>query len=310
MILGVLFFNQQTFLDPVKIINFIILFNKMSATGPALGLKILILGSRGLIGSSLTRHISDRHTVTEWDIAITNDHDLRNPDCVPEMSEFDFVFFLAYDIGGSKYLEKQDSSTEFINNNQLIMINVFRELERSKKPFIFASSQMQNMYGPYGALKRLGEQYTSIIGGLSVRFWNIYGHETVSLKSHVVPDLLDKYTRTGTIDLLTDGTELKQFLHTYDSAKALECCMRNYATFIGRKVVDVTSFEWITVYDLASIIVDVCAGPERSPDSVIMRGSKIDKCPITEPDPFILDYWKPEISLIDGITSIKSYCSI
>ena len=57
------------------------------------------------------------------------------------------------------------------------MAQTFGFLEKYKKPFVFASSQMSNMsYSPYGVLKRVGELYTRSLKGLTVKFWNVYGY--------------------------------------------------------------------------------------------------------------------------------------
>ena len=165
-------------------------------------MKILVLGSEGIIGNGLCKKLKTLgHEVSGWDILLGPEQDLRIS--APDMSSFDFVFFLAYDIGGSKYLINK--TTSFINNNMKIMINTFDELEKSGTPFIFASSQMQNMDHPYGTLKRIGENYTTILGGLSIRFWNVYDYEEVSVKSHVIPDFIKQFINTGRIKLLTDG---------------------------------------------------------------------------------------------------------
>ena len=75
------------------------------------------------------------------------------------------------------------------------MANAFGLIEKYKKPFVFASSQMSNMsYSPYGVLKRVGELYTKSLGGLIVKFWNVYGIEKdmtkhMSLQISFVKDL-------------------------------------------------------------------------------------------------------------------------
>jgi hypothetical protein len=59
-----------------------------------------------------------------------------------------------------------------------IMSNTFDTIKKFDKPFIFASSQMAEMgYSSYGMLKALGEKITDL-GGLVVKFWNVYGYET------------------------------------------------------------------------------------------------------------------------------------
>ena len=141
---------------------------------------ITVLGSSGQIGAYLSEYLSRKgHIVREFDIVngihqdmthITNTY-LRNA-----IMESDFVFFLAFDVGGSRYLKKYQHTFDFVNNNTRLMANTFGLLEQYDKPFIFASSQMSNMsYSPYGTLKRLGELYTESLGGLVVKFWNVYG---------------------------------------------------------------------------------------------------------------------------------------
>ena len=61
----------------------------------------------------------------------------------------DFVFVLAFDVGGSRYLKKYQHTFDFVNNNTRMMANVFDLLGKYKKRFVFASSQMSNMsYSP------------------------------------------------------------------------------------------------------------------------------------------------------------------
>lgn len=255
-------------------------------------MRVLVVGSEGVIGSALVKRlVSSGHEVHGFDLKKSPEEDLRVR--APDVATFDFVFFLAYDIGGSKYLESQ--TTRFISDNLRIMLNMFSVLEG--KRFVFASSQMQNMDNPYGTLKRIGEHYTRLLGGVSARFWNVYGPEEVGIKSHVIPDLIQSHKDKGRIDLLTDGQEKRQFLHTEDCANALEAIMTNYIQ-IDRPSVDVTSFEWTKIIDLARLI---------SPD--VNPGSKCDSVQTlhNEPDDYILKFWTgPEISLKDGISRFSN----
>jgi nucleoside-diphosphate-sugar epimerase len=261
-------------------------------------MKILVLGSEGVIGAALCKHLeSCDHEVMRWDIKLTNDHDLSNSLNVYRLKsvidETDFVFFLAYDVGGAKYI--WDVDLDFVNRNNMIMINTFNLLENKK--FIFASSTMFNMDNVYGTLKYMGEHYTRKLGGLSARFWNVYGPEEVSEKSHVITDMIHKYKTKGYIDLMTDGEEERQFLHTDDCAKCLTKVMNNYDE-IRRQTdsVDITSFESTRIIDVAKYI---CEDVRSSAKNMNTHDR------FNEPRPFILDYWKPEISLKEGIASLR-----
>merc|ERR1712078_80242 len=110
-----------------------------------------------------------------------------------------------------------------------MMTNAFRYLEQYKVPFIFASSQMSSMsYSPYGVMKRVGELYTKSLGGLIVKFWNVYGIEKDIEKSHVITDFIRKGFETGKIEMMTDGTEKREFLYAEDCCEALETIMESY----------------------------------------------------------------------------------
>ena len=131
-------------------------------------MKITVLGSSGQIGSYLTEYLrSKNYFVREFDIVNSQDQDMTH---IPNVylrnaiMDSDFVFFLAFDVGGSHYLKKYQNTFKFINNNTRMMANVFGYLEQYRVPFIFASSQMSNMsYSPYGVMKRVGELYTNCL---------------------------------------------------------------------------------------------------------------------------------------------------
>lgn len=260
-------------------------------------MSILVLGSEGVIGKSLcTELIKNGYIVKRWDIKISPHHDLsnfKNLQLLKEaVNESDFVFFLAYDVGGSKYI--LNSGITFINNNILIMLNTFNVLD--KKKFIFTSSTMYNMSHVYGTLKHLGEKYTSKLGGLSVRLWNVYGSEKSSDKSHVIADMIHSYKTKGYIDLMTSGDEKRQFLHSDDCAKALIALMINYHRVLEKEsIIDVTNFYWTSIKELAKIICD----DVRVTDVKVSTHDRQN-----EPSKFILNYWKPTISLASGVTSL------
>ena len=143
----------------------------------------------------------------------------------------DFVYFLAFDVGGSRYLKRYQKTFDFMINNLLIMSNVFRLLKNIKK-FIFASSQMSNMdFSPYGTLKRLGEEVTKSLNAVYVKFWNVYGVENDIEKSHVVTDFCFKSIKKKHINMLTDGKESREFLFADDCSEGLFIIMNKFKFF-------------------------------------------------------------------------------
>ena len=152
-------------------------------------MKVAILGSSGQIGAYLTKYLTKKgYQVREFDIVNSYHEDMThipNPFLRNVIMDSDFVFFLAFDVGGSHYLKKYQHTFKFLDNNTRMMANVFGHLADYNKPFVFASSQMSNMsYSPYGVMKRVGELYTKSLGGLIVHFWNVYGIEKDMEKAH------------------------------------------------------------------------------------------------------------------------------
>ena len=273
-------------------------------------MRITVLGSSGQIGAYLSEYLSRKgHIVREFDIVNGIHQDMTH---IPNtylrnaIMESDFVFFLAFDVGGSRYLKKYQHTFDFVNNNTRLMANAFGLLEQYDKPFIFASSQMSNMsYSPYGTLKRLGELYTESLGGLVVKFWNVYGIEKDHKKAHVITDFIRKGFEDGDFEMLTDGEEVRQFLYAEDCCEGLEAVMKNYDEFYANDPLHITNFDYTTIREVAIIIENefrligkpVNIIPGKASDSV-----KLDKR--NEADTFIKKYWTPKTDLVTGISKV------
>jgi len=274
-------------------------------------MKILVLGSEGQIGSYLTEYLRKKgHEVTEFDVVNGEDQDLTkipNPKLQHDIRISDFVFFLAFDVGGSRYLKKYQHTYDFINNNTRLMANVFQWLKEYRKPFIFASSQMSNMsYSPYGVLKRVGELYTQTLNGLTVKFWNVYGVENDREKSHVITDFIRKGFEEGPFEMMTDGTEERQFLYAEDCCEALETIMECYSDFKPTDPLHVTSFRNDSIKDVAAMIqgqfnkigkYDVRIKPGVAKDNI-----QLDKR--NEANNYIHGWWLPKTNLETGIAKV------
>jgi len=274
-------------------------------------MKITVLGSKGQIGAYLTEYLINKgHEVYEVDVVNGNDQDMTkipNSDLETKISDSDFVFFLAFDVGGSRYLKKYQHTFQFIDNNARLMANAFGLLQKYNKRFVFASSQMSNMsYSPYGVLKNVGELYTKSLKGLIVKFWNVYGIEKDHEKAHVITDFIRKGFETGVIDMLTDGEEEREFLYAEDCCEALEVIMENYTDFTSEDNLHITSFHSTKIIDVANIIkgqfnligkYDVKLQPSTEKDSVQM-----DKR--NKPDTFITKWWIPKTTVETGISKI------
>ncbi len=234
----------------------------------------------------------------------------QNKKLILKVKKCDFIFFLAFDVGGSRYLKKYQNTYEFISNNIRLMENTFEIIKRYKKPFLFASSQMSNMsYSPYGLLKNIGEKYTNILGGIVVKFWNVYGVEKDLQKSHVITDFVLMGLRNKKIKMLTDGKEKRDFLYAEDCCNGLEKIFINYKKIKRFKnSVDLTTGKYTSIIQIAKKIkkilgkknINIKIKPSIKKDLV-----QLDKR--NKPDMFLKKYWRPKFSLENGINEIIKY---
>ena len=261
-------------------------------------MRILVLGSSGVIGSALVKNLKRKgHDVKEFDIKNGPEQDLRVPGALDSIIPgIDFVFFLAFDVGGSKY---PVNSVDYISTNIRLMDSTFASLAKFKTPFIHTTSQMSNMHhNPYGVMKRLGEFYTNYLGGINIKVWNVYGPEEVGPKSHVISDFISQAREKKVIHMLTTGVEKRQFLHGDDFAEAACVLMNSYKKYSGLTV-DVSSFEWISIREIADLAAEL-----NGPDVRVVPGkaeSSFQTC-VNEPNWDIRKAgWKPRISLREGL---------
>lgn len=269
-------------------------------------MKYLVLGSSGQIGLSLVDYLKTQgHDVLTYDIAQDPSQDLRAPQCETFskiVQESDFVFHLAWDVGGSGYLAKYQDTFDFIHNNLAITVNSFSILRQYKKPFIFASSQMASMsYSSYGLTKNLAERLVHALDAITVKFWNVYGIELDPAKTHVITDFINKAKTNRLIDMRTDGTESRQMLHADDCSRALYTLSQRYDELPRDKEYHITNFEWSTMLDVAKLIAEHFPGTKVRPSDA---KDDVQKNAKNEPDPWILNFWRPEISLEQGISQI------
>ena len=278
--------------------------------------KILVLGSKGQIGSYLLLYIKRRgYDAYGYDLVSSKKQDLRIKNSkylINLIKKTNFVFFLAFYVGGSRYLKIYHDSYKFISNNILIMENTFSILKKYNKKFIFASSQMSNMnFSNYGVLKKIGESYTKVLKGITVKLWNVYGVEKDFKKSHVITDFIINgfKSKSQSVKMITNGKEERNFLYVEDCCQALELIMNNFYKFLRqRQLIDITFKKSHSILYVAKIIKkfflkegkNIIFIPSNLKDSVQLNSkNKFDK--------FIFNFWKPKFTLEDGVAEVFQY---
>lgn len=293
--------------------------------------KILILGSRGLVGSSLVREL----TVAGYSNLLTpvrEDLDLFvQADVLKYFQEHkpDYVFLAAARVGGIH--ANSTFKADFIWQNLAIEVNVFQAAFESKvKRMLFLGSSciypkhapqpMKEEHLLTGPLEPTNEAYAvAKIAGLKmsqffreqhgVEFYavqptNLYGvnDNFDPVNSHVIPGLIRRMSEAkknndSTFQVWGTGEPKREFLYVDDMAKACIHVM-NYQGEIPN-LVNVGCGEDIAIKDLVEIVKDKVGYTGK----IEFDTSKPDGAPRKLLDVSILNGmgWKPSISLEEGI---------
>lgn len=250
----------------------------------------LIIGSGGFLGKRLCKFLIEKNqNVVEYDIKNGDDFDARF-NKLP-LSNIDRVYFLAWDVGGSKYLYNSETQISQMEWNSMLMNNVFPQLKNI--PFVFTSSQLsEKVNSVYGVQKKSGEVWTKLYkNGISVKLWNLYGYiEEFNEKSHVVSDFVFQAKNHGQINMLTTGKEERQFIHIDDVCEAL---LSSFDVKDKSQTYDITTNKWTSVYDVASII-------QQYTNCEIKIGNVIGETVLIETKNLIPN-WTPKISIEEGL---------
>lgn len=247
----------------------------------------LVFGGAGLVGRALVSELQKRGEETVvYDLQDGFDLRFTVPASIPAGA---YCWFLAWDVGGVKYITDESQQVRILRSNLALCDRVFSWLQASAIPYTFIGTQMAGYPNAYGLTKQIGEYWCSQIGnGLIARLWNVYDAEEVSIRSHLVPDLVKQGVGKGRINLMTSGGEKRQFLYAADCAKAL-IVQRE----VGQSVADITSGEWIPVSLVAETVAcqlncELVLGDEPGYESLVD--------PVNH-----LPNWRPEVDLEEGI---------
>lgn len=251
----------------------------------------LVLGSEGFVGKTFSKFLeSIGEKVLRFDIERNADEDCRYSKL--PLDKIDRIYFLAWDVGGAKYLYKTESQFVQLDWNLRILLNIMPQIRCFKIPFLFASSQLAQEYDTvYGSTKRLGEVWTQLLDGVRVRFWNVYGPlEEKTERSHVISDFIYQAFYHKKIKMLTTGEELRQFIHIDDICRAMHIALSNNL----KDVYDITSFEWISILDVAKKIAEKL-------NAEVIVGKEKGKTPIT---PLVgkIPSWLPQVDIDTGLS--------
>lgn len=249
----------------------------------------LVLGGDGLIGSTLVQALSRMdHSVLSLDLK--SGCDLRHVDDQP-FRECDRVWFLAWDTGGARYIEATDRQHEQYKHNCELTVRVLDALARTRKPFLFVSSQLAGLPTAYGTTKLMAASWSLQLGGKVARLWNTYGWEQPDVRSHVITDLVLSGLTRGRVTCLTDGLERRRFIYKTDCVDAL------IKLFEGSKQsAEIAGPEWVTIRQVGE---EVARQLSVEFEAGVLSGSEV----IIDPNELLPD-WQPRVTLNEGIARV------
>lgn len=253
----------------------------------------LVIGSDGFIGKPFCDFLERKgEKVVRFDIKRSKKEDGRTQKL--NLKEIDKVYFLAWDVGGSKYLYDTKLQMNQLKWNLDLMYNIFNQLESAKKPFLFTSSQLaEECDTVYGVTKRLGEVWTKELGGVCIRIWNAYGYmEENNIKSHVISDFIHQALKTKKIKMMTDGEEWRQFTHIEDLSNAFHMSLNSKN--IRRTVYDASSYEWVRIIDIARMV-------GKYTGSKVIPGKIKGHNPLPSVNMGRVPGWLPSVELENGL---------
>jgi nucleoside-diphosphate-sugar epimerase len=255
----------------------------------ATGIRELVLGGEGLIGTELVKALKHKgHQVASLDLK--SGTDLRYVDTRP-FAECDRVWFLAWDTGGAKYIGATDKQHQMYMHNCELSVRVFDALAQTKCPFLFITSQLAGQKNAYGMTKLMAEYWTLQLGGKAARLWNTYGWEHPDTRSHVVTDLVLSGLTRGRVKPMTNGKERRRFIYKGDCVAAL---MKLFDS--QQNTAHIAGPEWISIQQLAE---EVARQLNLEVELGTLEGEEV----MIDPEILIPD-WQPAISLREGIAVV------
>jgi GDP-L-fucose synthase len=292
--------------------------------------KILLAGARGMVGSSIARHL-EKYQLEELLTPGRGEVDFTQQDQVKEYLQQhrpDLLIVVAAKVGG--ILANERYPAEFLYENLMIASNAIHQAHEADvgRLLFLGSTCIYPKYAPQpileecllsGPLEKTNEAYAlAKIAGVKLceYYRKQYGRKYISAmptnlygpgdnyhpeNSHVLPALLRRFHEAKEqgaeeVMLWGSGKPLREFLHVDDLAKACLFLLENYDS---SSTINIGSHDEVTIRGLAEMIADVVGFQ----GSIVHDLSKPDGTPRKKTDctRLLSMGWSPEISLEKGI---------
>ena len=294
-------------------------------------MKVLILGSNGLVGTSVKNVLGRNPNIKELICATRNDADLFNFGETKELienSKPDIMINAAAKVGG--IYANNSKRTEFILENLKINVNILEasiplsnmyiinlgssciyplEANNPIKEESVMSGRLEPTNSPYAMAKltaiEIGDALSSQYGHkvLNLMPTNLYGpfDNFSENDSHVIPGLIAKMhkakeQKAEEFKIWGTGKPLREFLYVDDLSRAIEYLIFNKPE---ESLLNIGSGIEITIYDLAKKIKEVV----EFEGQLDFDSTKPDGNPRKLLDSSTINKlgWSPEVNLDNGL---------
>jgi dTDP-glucose 4,6-dehydratase/UDP-glucose 4-epimerase len=288
-------------------------------------MKILIIGSKGFIGSNTRNFFSSKYEVFGADI-FENENDTNyfkletlgtEFDSIFEKSKFDFCINASGNGSVPMSLTRPVFDFELNVQNTIKILDAIRVHNPDCK-FInmssaavygnplalpIAESVALNPLSPYGWHKLYAEQickeyyYLYGVQTINLRLFSVYGEH---LKKQIFWDIYQKSLRSKQIELFGSGKETRDFIYINDLLNAIECII-NRGLFNG-EALNIASGTETTIEEAANIFChEIDQNINIYFNNITKPGDPLHWCAdITALKSF---GYLPETSIIEGLTS-------
>jgi GDP-L-fucose synthase len=293
-------------------------------------LKILVLGSRGMVGSSVSRILKKNNYINLFE-STRNDTNLFSLTETQKLfNDFkpDIVINAAAKVGG--ILANNLQRTEFILNNLKININIIESISKFPETKLInlgssciyplgaevpiaestlMTGKLEPTNSPYAMAKlaaiEMGDAISKQFGHkvLDLMPTNLYGpNDNFSEnESHVIPGLISrmhraKFENKDKFEVWGTGTPLREFLFIDDLASAIEFIIVNN---VDPGLYNIGSNQEVTIKSLVENVKDVV----NFPGEIVFDQTKPDGNPrkLLDSSKFTNFGWKPAVDLTEGL---------
>ena len=299
-------------------------------------MKVLVLGSKGMVGSSVSRMLKNNNDIKVFESARsdTNLFSLTETKELFANIEPDIIINAAAKVGG--ILANDLQRTEFILNNLKININIIESIiefpeiklinlgssciyplvaEVPIKESSLLTGKLEPTNSPYAMAKltaiEMGDAISKQYGHkvLDLMPTNLYGpNDNFSEnESHVIPGLISRMHRAkienkNIFEVWGTGAPLREFLYVDDLAKAIEFTIVNN---VAPGLYNIGSNEEVTIKSLVENIRSVI----DYPGEIVFDNTKPDGNPrkLLDSTKFTSLGWKPTTKLSEGLKTTYSW---